>query len=539
MAKITLEGLVKDKAALDAAGVELPKFDVGKVKEYTREHPVWVHMGPGNIFRGFIASLAQSLLNQGVLKSGIQTLSSFDGAAAEEVCRSHDYLTMEVTLMPDKTTSLRVIGSVARGYEVNGTVPADEAEVVAIFQNPELQMMTFTITEKGYAIKGIDGTYIEQVKQDIVNGPDNCRHAMSITAALLHKRYQAGALPIAVVSMDNCSHNGDTLRDAVLTIAGAWLEKGFVDGGFIAYLRDKKKVSFPCTMIDKITPRPAPEIAQQLKAIGIEDMDPIKTDKGSFIAPFVNAEKPQYLVIEDEFPAGRPQFEKAGVLFTDKAGVNLCERMKVTTCLNPLQTALAVFGCILGYTRISDEMENPVLVKLVNDLGYKEGLPVVDDPKILSPRDFISEVIDQRLPNKSLPDTPQRIVTDTSQKMAVRFGETLKNYRKKGIDTSKLIALPLSVAGWLRYLLAVNDEGKPFELSDDPLMPELKAALTGIELGNPQSVGDKLKAILSNSSIFGLDLYDAGIGPKVEELFIEMIKGPGAVRETITRHLEG
>ncbi len=539
MAKITLEGLVKDKAALDAAGVELPKFDVGKVKEYTREHPVWVHMGPGNIFRGFIASLAQSLLNQGVLKSGIQTLSSFDGAAAEEVCRSHDYLTMEVTLMPDRTTSLRVIGSVARGYEVNGTVPADEAEVVAIFQNPELQMMTFTITEKGYAIKGIDGTYIEQVKQDIVNGPDNCRHAMSITAALLHKRYQAGALPIAVVSMDNCSHNGDTLRDAVLTIAGAWLEKGFVDGGFIAYLRDKKKVSFPCTMIDKITPRPAPEIAQQLKAIGIEDMDPIKTDKGSFIAPFVNAEKPQYLVIEDEFPAGRPQFEKAGVLFTDKAGVNLCERMKVTTCLNPLQTALAVFGCILGYTRISDEMENPVLVKLVNDLGYKEGLPVVDDPKILSPRDFISEVIDQRLPNKSLPDTPQRIVTDTSQKMAVRFGETLKNYRKKGIDTSKLIALPLSVAGWLRYLLAVNDEGKPFELSDDPLMPELKAALTGIELGNPQSVGDKLKAILSNSSIFGLDLYDAGIGPKVEELFIEMIKGPGAVRETITRHLEG
>lgn len=105
-------------------------------------------------------------------------------------------------------------------------------------------------------------------------------------------------------------------------------------------------------MIDKITPRPDPVIAQKLNDMGIEDMDPIKTARGSFIAPFVNAEKPQYLIVEDAFPNGRPPLEKAGVLFTNKEGVDLCERMKVTTCLNPLHTALAVLGCVLGYDRI-------------------------------------------------------------------------------------------------------------------------------------------------------------------------------------------
>ena len=85
-------------------------------------------------------------------------------------------------------------------------------------------------------------------------------------------------------------------------------------------------------------------------------MDPITTSRGTFIAPFVNAEIPQYLVIEDIFPEGRPPLEEAGVYMTDRDTVNKVEKMKVTTCLNPLHTALAVFGCLLGDKKISDEM---------------------------------------------------------------------------------------------------------------------------------------------------------------------------------------
>ena len=444
---------------------------------------------------------------------------------------------MEVTLLPDTNVELRVIGSVVNGFKFNGSSAEDEKTVRSIFTNPSLQMISFTITEKGYAIKDLNQNIIPAVAKDIENGPSKVVHTMSIVTSLLFDRFNAGKLPLAVVSMDNCSHNGDKIKDAVLTIAQAWQAKGFVGSDFIDYLTDPEKISFPWSMIDKITPRPDDSIVKLLADRGIEDMQPIKTKFGSFLAPFVNAEKPQYLVIEDHFPNGRPKLEAAGVLFTKREGVDLCERMKVTTCLNPLHTALAVFGCVLGYTRISAEMEDQDLCALVNRLGYKEGLPVVDDPKILNPKDFLTEVIEKRLTNKCLPDSPQRIATDTSQKVVIRFGETLKNYQKKNLDTSNLVALPLAIAGWLRYLLAIDDEGKSFELSSDPLAPMLQKALDGVVFGDSSSVGDKLQPILSNKSLFAVDLYEVGIGSLIETMFKEMICGKGAVRQTLQKYL--
>ena len=534
--KVTLAG-IKDTAAFAQAGITLPKYDVAKVQEESRKNPVWLHFGAGNIFRGFVASLQQTLLDEGLQTSGIQTLSAYDGAIIDEVFTPHDKLTLEVTLLPDTNVELKVIGSVVHGYKLNGSAPADETEVKELISKPSVQLVSYTITEKGYAIRDINGNLLPQVQKDIESGPSKVGHAMSWTTSLLWERFNHGATPIAMVSMDNCSHNGDKLKAAVLDIAKAWQEKGFVSAEFINYISDKSRVSFPWTMIDKITPRPDESIAKLLRERGVEDMDPIKTARGSFIAPFVNAEKPQYLIVEDIFPNGRPPLEKAGVLFTDGAGVDLCERMKVTTCLNPLHTALAVLGCVLGYERIAAEMDDPQLVALVKKLGYDEGLKVVDDPKILSPRDFLTEVIEQRLTNKCLPDSPQRIATDTSQKITVRFGETLKNYQKKGLDVNELVALPLAIAGWLRYLLALDDQGKPFTPSDDPLLAELMEREKGIELGKPETVGDKLHATLSNATIFGVDLYAIGLGEKIEGLFKEMIAGPGAVRATLVKYL--
>ena len=94
----------------------------------------------------------------------------------------------------------------------------------------------------------------------------------------------------------------------------------------------------------------------------------------------------------------------------------------------PLHTALAVYGCLLGYNSIADEMKDNELRALVEKIGYDEGMPVVIDPKIINPSDFIHEVVEKRLPNPFVPDSPQRIATDTSQKMSVRFGETIKAY---------------------------------------------------------------------------------------------------------------
>ena len=210
-------------------------------------------------------------------------------------------------------------------------------------------------------------------------------------------------------------------------------ENDLVEEGFLEYINNEEKVSFPWTMIDKITPRPSETVRDALTKIGFKNTEILQTTKNTYIAPFINAEAAQYLVVEDKFPNGRMPLEEAGVIFTDRETVNKVEKMKVCTCLNPLHTALAVYGCLLGYQLIAAEMQDKNLKTLVEKIGYEEGLPVVVDPGVIKPGDFIDEVIGERLPNPNIPDTPQRIATDTSQKVGIRFGETIKAYAAKRI----------------------------------------------------------------------------------------------------------
>jgi fructuronate reductase len=322
------------------------------------------------------------------------------------------------------------------------------------------------------------------------------------------------------------------------TIIKKWTENGLVDKGFLEYINDKKKVSFPWSMIDKITPRPSQSVKDTLEANGFNSTEIICTEKNTYIAPFVNAEEPQYLVIEDDFPNGRIALEEAGVFLTNRETVERVEKMKVCTCLNPLHTSLAVFGCILGFDLIADEMKDPCLKKLVEKIGYEEGMPVVVNPGILEPKDFIKEVIEVRLPNPYIPDTPQRIASDTSQKVGIRFGETIKSYcESEDLDSKNLKYIPLVIAGWCRYLMGIDDSGNKIELSPDPLLDTLRKYVSVIELGSKELVKDSLKPILTNEEIFGVDLYKVGLGEKIETYFSEMISGTGSVRGTLEKYL--
>ncbi len=535
--KVSLEGL-RDTAAWEKAGVKLPMFDIAAMRRASHDRPVWVHFGAGNIFRAFIADLQQRLLDSGDAQCGIAAADTFDVDNIRLIYGGYDDLTMAATLNPDATVDLKIIASVSEALVGQTGAEKDWARLEEIFESPSLQMVSFTITEKGYALMGLDGRPTPAALRDMERGPEKPVHGMSVVTALLYRRFLKNAAPVAVVSMDNCSHNGEKLKTAVLTMANAWRERGFVDSAFVDYLSDEKRVSFPWSMIDKITPRPAPSVQKILEEKGIEDMAPILTPRGTYLAPFVNAERPQYLVVEDRFPNGRPPLEKAGVYLTDRDTVNRTERMKVTTCLNPLHTALAVYGCLLGYTLIADEMKDADLRSLVETIGYKEGLPVVTDPGILSPRAFIDEVLTQRLPNPFMPDTPQRIATDTSQKVPIRFGETIKSYMTDPArDPSALTGVPLALAGWIRYLVGVDDEGRDMPLSSDPMLEELKTALAGVRLGDPASCEGKLAPILKNPVLFGTDLYEAGLGEKVEEMVREELKGKGAVRAALKKYL--
>lgn len=535
--KLNIASLQNEKTAWEKAGVLLPSYDVKTVQEETRENPTWVHFGIGNIFRIFIGGIADRLIREGERDNGISCVESFDFDVVDRIYRPYDNLALAVTLRADGTTEKQVIGSLGEAIKAPAGDPESLVRLKRIFTNPALQLCSFTITEKGYALRNASGEYFPFIEADIMNGPEKPGSTMALLCALLLERFHAGAFPIAVVSMDNCSHNGEKLMDSVMTMAEEWEKRGFVGVDFLSYLKEDSRVSFPWSMIDKITPRPAESVERELEKLGIENIAPVITSKNTYIAPFVNAEGPQYLVIEDKFPNGRPAFEKAGVYMTDRDTVNKVERMKVTTCLNPLHTALASYGCILGYRLIADEMRDPELRELVRRIGPVEGMPVVTDPGILSPEAFVDEVINVRIPNPFMPDTPQRIATDTSQKVGIRYGETIKSYVEKYGDAGRLEAIPLAIAGWLRYLLAVDDRGRAFERSSDPMLEELSRELEGIELGRPETVGDRLHPILSNENIFGSDLYKAGIGEKIENFFKEEIAGPGAVRAVLKKYL--
>ncbi len=520
------------------SGIRLPKYDVEKITACTKACPRWVHFGAGNIFRSYIARIQQRLLNAGKSDFGIITADTFDFEIIDKIYKPYDNLGLLVLMHPDGTLEKEVLASISESLKASPQEQQDWERLKQIFQSPSLQIASFTITEKGYAITDMNGDVFPSVASDLQNGPEAPKHGMAIVTSLLYTRFRSGAMPIAMVSMDNCSHNGDKLYHAVQFIARKWHENGYVDQEFLNYINNSAKVSFPWTMIDKITPRPSEFVRDALTRDGVQDMDIIVTEKKTVIAPFINAESPEYLVVEDEFPNGRPPLEAAGVLFADRTTVNNSERMKVTTCLNPLHTALAVFGCLLGFPSISEEMKDAELSSLVERIGYREGMPVVINPIILNPMAFIKEVIEKRLPNPYIPDTPQRIATDTSQKLAIRFGETIKAYRDRpDLDINALTYIPLAIAGWCRYLLGIDDEGEPMQLSPDPMLQELTGHLAGIEFGNPDSVKSQLAPLLSNQVLFGVNLYYVGIGKKIENMFREMVAGKHAVRETLHRYI--
>lgn len=537
--KLTMHG-IKEREAWEKAGIALPGYDVEEVSERAKKEPKWVHFGIGNIFRVFIGGIADGLLEKGILDRGITCVETFDYDVVDKIYKPYDNLGLNVILHGDGMREYKVLGALAEAVKAQSADLAQWNRLKEIFSSPSLQLVSFTITEKGYALHRADGTWLPYVQADIQNGPDKATGAMAVLVSMLYERYKAGKYPLALVSMDNCSQNGSKLRQSVLTMVEEWKKAGYVDNDFINYVSDETVVAFPWTMIDKITPRPSEQIAADLEKLGVENMQPVVTGKKTYIAPFVNAEKPQYLVIEDSFPNGRPALEQGfGVYLTDRKTVNLSERMKVTVCLNPVHSATGPLGVVLGYDLFAHMLNtNADMMKMARMVAYDEGLPVVQDPGILSPQAFVDELFNDRFPNEYLGDTNLRLAVDVSQMVGIRFGETVKAYVEKYGDASRLTAIPLGIAGWLRYMLAVDDEGKKYELAPDPMNEEIQEQLKDIVIGQPETFKDQLKPILSNERLFFTDLYKDGIGEKIETMFREMIAGPGAVKATVHKYVQ-
>lgn len=530
--RLTLKGI--EEGVFLEKDYRMPRFDIPAVRARTERAPLWLHFGTGNLVRAFPAVLCQRLIEAGLVDSGMILVKCSDDDAVEKVFAPHDCLTLAVSLRGDGTMTKRVVASIASVL----SWPANWERLGNYFAQPSLQLVTLTITEKGYSVKPGEGCPLE-LRTGNPASVDVPASTLAVLTGLMFRRYEAGQGKVALVSLDNCSHNGTVLKEAMTSLAAHWVCRGLVDGAFLDYLNDESRVSFPWSVIDKITPGPSEDVMRALREDGLEDARIVRSSKGASLSAVVNAEEFELLAIEDRFPNGRPPLERVGVLFGNGDTIDRIEKMKVCTCLNPLHTALAVFGCLLSYTRISEEMKDPLLVKLIRKIGYDEGLPVVTDPGIVNVRAFLDEVVERRFPNPFLPDTPQRIACDTSKKLPVRFGETLKAYVAGGRqDLSFLTCIPLLFAGYARYLCGVDDSGGRFSPSPDPNLDRLSALMAGFVLGE-RFDRIRLRTLFSDASLFGLDLYEYGLGDKAECLFFEMSEGQGAVRKTLARYVEG
>ena len=224
-------------------GYALPQYDRQAMARRSRQQPTWLHFGAGNLFRAFPAVLAQRLLNAGETDTGVLCCEAYDTDAVTQFLRPYDDLTLSVSLLADGSMEKEVVGSIAQSL----TLPQDRCRVEEIFRAPSLQMVSFTITEKGYAVNAA-------VKEDMGRAPGEAQTLLGALAACCLARFEACGAPLALVSMDNCSQNGEKLREGFFAVLDAWKAAGHVSPE--AYAWAQEKLSFPWSMIDKITPGP-------------------------------------------------------------------------------------------------------------------------------------------------------------------------------------------------------------------------------------------------------------------------------------------
>ena len=176
--KLTLDG-IKDKKSWEAAGVVLPSYDIEKVKRKKQRNPSLGYISESNIFRIFISGIADTLISNGAMDKGITCVETFDFDVVDKIYAPYDNLVLGVTLKADRSTDKKSLcPSLTEAIKAQSNVEAEWNRLKEIFENKDLQMISFTITEKGYALKGADGTYFPFIQSDIDNGPEKAGSAM-------------------------------------------------------------------------------------------------------------------------------------------------------------------------------------------------------------------------------------------------------------------------------------------------------------------------------------------------------------------------
>lgn len=421
-----------------AAPLAIPAFDPAAVT------PGIVHLGLGGFHRAHMARYTHDLMGRrpdalrwGIVGAGLMP----DDARMEAALAPQDGLYTLVERSGEHETAT-VIGSLAGVVFAGGGSGA----LLRAMDAPAVRIVSLTVTENGYcldrATKRLDPQH-PLVQRDL-GEPGAPASAIGIIVESCRRRRDAGTPAFTALSCDNIQHNGLVLQDAVLALAR------LRDGGLADWI--EANVSFPSTMVDRITPvTAAADIDWVASRYGVADRWPVV------------AERFRQWVIEDRFVAGRPEWEEVGAQFVDD--VAPYEFMKLRL-LNASHLAVSGLGRLAGYVTIAEAMADPLLTRCMVALMDRETGPTLMPVPGIDLSAYKATLI-ERFANPAIKDTVERVNTDAP------LNVLLDPIRDRLRDGAAIDLLALALAAWLRRVAGTDEQGAPIDVRH-PLAPLLR-----------------------------------------------------------------
>ncbi|XTZ39713.1 mannitol dehydrogenase family protein [Salmonella enterica] len=446
------------------ATVQQPQYDRAQLRSRI------VHFGFGAFHRAHQALLTDRVLNVEGGDWGICEISLFSGDTLMTQLRQQDHLYTVLEKGADGSQPI-IVGAVNECLNAKlDSLPA----IIEKFCEPQVAIVSLTITEKGYCIDPASGELDlrqPRIEHDLLH-PHEPHSAPGILVEALHRRRERGLPPFSVLSCDNIPDNGRVVKNAVLGMAqtrspelAQWIAE---------------HVSFPATMVDRIVPAATEEaLAEIADTLGVADPCAISCE------PFIQ------WIIEDNFVAGRPAWEVAGVQLVQD--VQPWEQMKLRM-LNGSHSFLAYLGYLAGFAHINDCMQDSTFREAARRLMLEEQAPTLRITGVDLPA--YAESLVERFANPALKHLTWQIAMDGSQKLPQRMLDGVRVHLAR--ETAWPL-LALGIAGWMRYVSGVDDAGKPIDIRD-PLADKISAI---VETSNEE---ERVIALLALNEIFGNDL---------------------------------
>jgi fructuronate reductase len=413
------------------ASVQTPSYD------RTALAPGMAHLGVGAFHRCHQAEYTDDLLSLRFDRWGIVGINIRPPGLAETLGRQSGLYTR--LIRENSHIEARVIGSIVRVVDSQDSA----APALGVLVSPDIELVTMTVTEKGYCHIPSSGT-LDLGHPDIVHDLANPKTPRSVPGLLvraLELRMASHGRPLTLLSCDNIPANGVILANVVRAFAE---RRGNGLAGWIA-----AKAAFPSTMVDRIAP-----------AVTQADLDSVEQWFGYRDTAVAVGEPFRQWVIEEKFAGRMPRWDLVGATFVDD--VTPFEHLKMRV-LNGAQTTLATLGVLAGLEHTSDAMADPLLSAFIRRMLVEETLPTLMPVPGVLPLAYVEQSLG-RLKNTAIRHRNHQIATDGSQKIVQRLLNPIRD-RLSQSDSIGLLSVP--VAGWMAYLIQASDRfGRRWTVSD-------------------------------------------------------------------------